>query len=74
MIYVLWFSINESLCLMDKKPKNDKPGILDPFAYLVIGIKEQLLKTYKLNKKCKKNIFQQKALKYLKKTLKNIKT
>ena len=46
MIYVLWFNINEILCLMNKKLKNDKPGILDPFAYLVIGIKEQLLKTY----------------------------
>ena len=56
MIYVLWFDIHEILCLMNKKPKNDKPGILDPFAYLVIGIKEQFLKTYKPNKKCKKNI------------------
>ena len=67
MIYVLWFNINEILCLMNKKPKNDKSGILDPFAYLVIGIKEQLLKTYKPHKKCKKKIYQQKALKYLKK-------
>ena len=63
MIYILWFNINESLCLLNKKPKNDKPGILDPFIYLFIGIKEQLLKTYKPNKKCKK-IYQQKALKY----------
>ena len=66
IIYVLWFNINESLFLMNKIPKNDKPGILDPFAYLVIGIKEQLLKTYKPNKKYKK-IHPQKALKYLKK-------
>ena len=69
MIYVLWFNINEILCLMNKKPKNDKPGILDPFAYLVMGIKEQLWKTYKPNKKCKK-IYQQKALKYFKKKIK----
>ena len=60
MIYILWFNINESLCLLNKKPKNDKPGILDPFAYLVIGIKEQLLKTYKPNKKCKKIYFNRK--------------
>ena len=67
MIYVLWFNINEIICLMNKKPKNDKPGILDPFAYLVIGIKEQLLKTYKPNKKCKKNILTESLKIFLKK-------